>query len=129
VDLDFLKYEGEYAIGSPVRISFQSVHQNGYWILGLFQNTRVVICEPSPGRPVTWTGPGFMRVTEGDSLTFTIDDILAAMYYDIVIRYEPQVSVHKINTSLVSSVLVNIDKLLHQVSPIITLLSEDSRWT
>ena len=49
---------------------------------------------------VTWTGPGFMRVSEGDSLTFTIDDIQASMYYDIVIRYEPQVRSEHTHTSL-----------------------------
>ena len=57
-----------------------------------FQNTRAIIREPIPGRPVTWTGPGFMRVNEGDSLTFKmINDIPVSMEYDIVIRYEPQV--------------------------------------
>ena len=51
----------------------------------------MVIREPTAGRPVTWTGPGFMRVSEGDSLEFYVDDIATSMEYDIVIRYEPQV--------------------------------------
>ena len=55
------------------------------------QNTRVVIREAQPGRPVTWTGPGFMRVSEGDSLIFEIPDIPMSMEYEIVIRYEAQV--------------------------------------
>ncbi len=56
------------------------------------QNYKVIIREPSPGREVTWTGPGFMRMSEGDSLTFTVDDIPMGMDYDIIVRYEPQVS-------------------------------------
>lgn len=55
------------------------------------QNTVVVVREPIPGRPVTWTGTGFMRVFEGSSLEFLIDDIPMSMEYDVIIRYEPQV--------------------------------------
>ncbi len=33
-----------------------------------------------------------MRMSEGDSLTFTVDDIPMSMDYDIIVRYEPQVS-------------------------------------
>ncbi len=56
-----------------------------------FQNTRQVIREPQPGRETSWTGPGFMRVSEGDSLEFIVDNLPYSMEYDIVIRYEPQV--------------------------------------
>lgn len=52
----------------------------------------MVIREIVPNYPVTWTGPGFMRVYEGDTLTFLVDDIPYSMNYDIVIRYENQVS-------------------------------------
>ncbi|CAH1782676.1 unnamed protein product [Owenia fusiformis] len=69
-DLDWMKYEGEFATGT--------------------ERTRVVIRELIPGRIRTWTGPGFMRVHEGDSLTFKVDDIVASGEYDIIIRYEPQ---------------------------------------
>ena len=58
-----------------------------------FQNTRVVIREASAGRERTWTGPGFMRVSEGDSLRFNVDDIPMSMDYDIVVRYEGGVSI------------------------------------
>jgi len=49
--------------------------------------------EVVPGRPVTWTGPGFMRVMEGSSLEFVIDEIQMSMDYDIIVRYETQVIV------------------------------------
>ena len=44
------------------------------------------------GKPVTWTGQGFMRATEGNSIEFIVDDIPKSMEYNIVIRYESQVS-------------------------------------
>ncbi|XP_074646812.1 laminin subunit beta-1-like [Tubulanus polymorphus] len=68
--LDYNAYEAEFARG--------------------IGDTRVVIRERVPDRPVSWTGPGFMMVPEGASLEFTISDIVMGMDYDIVIRYEPQ---------------------------------------
>uniref|UniRef100_A0A8B9L3V8 Laminin, beta 2-like n=1 Tax=Astyanax mexicanus TaxID=7994 RepID=A0A8B9L3V8_ASTMX len=50
------------------------------------------IRERQPGQMVTWTGPGFARVKDGAGLVFTIDNIAYAMEYDIMIRYEPEVS-------------------------------------
>ena len=46
----------------------------------------------SPGHMITWTGPGFRRVKDGAGLVFTVDDVPHAMEYDIMIRYEPEVS-------------------------------------
>ncbi|XP_025931830.1 laminin subunit beta-4 [Apteryx rowi] len=50
----------------------------------------VVFRQPSPGRPVTWTGPGFARVPGGAGLRFTINNIPFAMDFDVIIRYEPE---------------------------------------
>ena len=45
----------------------------------------------SPGIIMTWTGTGFMRVMEGDSITFTVNNLPSSMEYDMIIRYESQV--------------------------------------
>uniref|UniRef100_A0A669P238 Laminin subunit beta-1 n=1 Tax=Phasianus colchicus TaxID=9054 RepID=A0A669P238_PHACC len=51
----------------------------------------VVFRQPSAGRAVTWTGPGFARVPSGAGLRFAIDNIPLAMDFTIAIRYEPEV--------------------------------------
>uniref|UniRef100_A0A674J2S1 Laminin subunit beta 4 n=1 Tax=Terrapene triunguis TaxID=2587831 RepID=A0A674J2S1_9SAUR len=61
--------------------------------------------EPTPGKPVTWTGPGFARVLNGAGLRFTISNIPFAMDFDIALRYEPEVFefrllIHHLNTFL-----------------------------
>lgn len=57
------------------------------------QNSQVVIREPyRDGRPTTWTGPGFVRAFQDSTLQFVIDDIRKSMEYDIVIRYEPELT-------------------------------------
>ncbi|NXT39257.1 LAMB4 protein, partial [Pelecanoides urinatrix] len=50
----------------------------------------VVFRQPSAGRSVTWTGPGFARLPSGAGLRFAINNIPFAMDFDITIRYEPE---------------------------------------
>lgn len=69
--LDWYTYEAEFADG--------------------FGNTRVYIREPIPGYR-SWTGPGFMRVMEGDAIEFSGITVDFPMYYDVVIRYDPRMT-------------------------------------
>ncbi|XP_063304153.1 laminin subunit beta-4 [Pelobates fuscus] len=50
----------------------------------------LVLRQPTPGNPVTWTGPGFARVQNGAGLRFTVDNIPFSMDFLIAIRFEPE---------------------------------------
>uniref|UniRef100_A0A8C5TDH7 Laminin subunit beta 4 n=1 Tax=Malurus cyaneus samueli TaxID=2593467 RepID=A0A8C5TDH7_9PASS len=85
--LDYYIYEAEHA--KPL---------SGSAPLGAMQFGQelvpaVVFRQPSPGRAVTWTGHGFVRVPSGAGLRFAINNIPFAMDFDITIRYEPEVFV------------------------------------
>ncbi|XP_010226574.1 PREDICTED: laminin subunit beta-4 [Tinamus guttatus] len=82
--LDYYIYEAEQA--KP----FSGSAPLGPAQLGQNPAVDVVFRQPSPGRPVTWTGPGFARVSRGAGLRFTINNIPFAMDFDIIIRYEPE---------------------------------------
>uniref|UniRef100_A0A8D2LJT4 Uncharacterized protein n=1 Tax=Varanus komodoensis TaxID=61221 RepID=A0A8D2LJT4_VARKO len=69
--LDYYMYEAEHATGLP--------------------DVEVTPREHT-GHMITWTGPGFARVRDGAGLSFHIDNIPYPMEYDILLRYEPEVS-------------------------------------
>lgn len=71
--LDYLRYEAEDARGIG-RTRLYTLPSYNYSILPWRQQ---------------WTGQGFMRVTEGDSIEFTVNNIVFPMDYDLVIRYNP----------------------------------------
>ncbi|XP_075199590.1 laminin subunit beta-4 [Anomaloglossus baeobatrachus] len=50
----------------------------------------LVLRQPSPGEPITWTGPGFARILNGAGLRFTVNNIPYSMDFIIAIRYEPE---------------------------------------
>ncbi|XP_043944431.1 laminin subunit beta-4 isoform X2 [Protopterus annectens] len=56
------------------------------------QNTQVEVVyrQPTPEKPITWTGPGFARVLNGMGLRFIVNNIPYTMDYFVAIRYEPE---------------------------------------
>uniref|UniRef100_A0A8C1VMQ1 Laminin, beta 4 n=1 Tax=Cyprinus carpio TaxID=7962 RepID=A0A8C1VMQ1_CYPCA len=44
----------------------------------------------TPDQPITWTGPGFVRVQDGAGLRFNVRNIPATLHYYVVVRYEPE---------------------------------------
>uniref|UniRef100_A0A8C9G0M9 Laminin subunit beta 4 n=1 Tax=Pavo cristatus TaxID=9049 RepID=A0A8C9G0M9_PAVCR len=81
--LDYYIYEAEHA--TPLSGSAPLVSERGQ-----DPALEVVFRQPSTGRAVTWTGPGFARVPSGAGLRFAIDNIPLAMDFTIAIRYEPE---------------------------------------
>uniref|UniRef100_A0A8C3F1M8 Laminin subunit beta-2 n=1 Tax=Chrysemys picta bellii TaxID=8478 RepID=A0A8C3F1M8_CHRPI len=82
--LDYYIYEAEHA--KPLSGSAPL----GWVQFGRNSALDIVFREPTPGKPVTWTGPGFARVLNGAGLRFTISNIPFAMDFDIALRYEPE---------------------------------------
>jgi len=74
---------------------FENVNMCLQGVMQFGQDSAVVVVfrQPSAGRSVTWTGPGFARVPSGAGLRFMINNIPFAMDFDIMIRYEPEVLV------------------------------------
>ncbi|XP_068256728.1 laminin subunit beta-4 [Nyctibius grandis] len=64
--------------------------EQGAMQFGQDSSVAVVFRQPSTGRSVTWTGPGFARVPRGAGLRFAINNIPFAMDFFITIRYEPE---------------------------------------
>uniref|UniRef100_A0A8D0EKD1 Laminin subunit beta 4 n=1 Tax=Strix occidentalis caurina TaxID=311401 RepID=A0A8D0EKD1_STROC len=82
--LDYYIYEAEHA--KPLSGSAPL----GAMQFGQDSAVAVVFRQPSAGRSVTWTGPGFARVPSGAGLRFAINNVPFAMDFDITIRYEMQ---------------------------------------
>lgn len=56
-----------------------------------FQVLDVVERLVTPGGTPSWTGPGFVRLREGQELEFLVASVPRAMDYDLLLRLEPQV--------------------------------------
>ncbi|XP_074000722.1 laminin subunit beta-4 [Numenius arquata] len=97
-DIYFQKQGYEFAIEngkivlnrSKKRSVRKSRLEQGAMQFGQDSAVAVVFRQPSAGRSVTWTGPGFARVPSGAGLRFAINNIPFAMDFDITIRYEPE---------------------------------------
>uniref|UniRef100_A0A8C4VI90 Laminin subunit beta 4 n=1 Tax=Gopherus evgoodei TaxID=1825980 RepID=A0A8C4VI90_9SAUR len=74
--LDYYIYEAEHT--KPLSRSAPLSERNS--------TLDIVFREPTPGKPVTWTGPGFARVLNGAGLRFTISNIPFAMDFDIALQ-------------------------------------------
>jgi coxsackievirus/adenovirus receptor len=48
----------------------------------------VITREATHGRPITWTGEGFIEAHENTNISFVIDHLHTSGQYVIVIRYE-----------------------------------------
>ncbi|XP_007943246.1 laminin subunit beta-4 [Orycteropus afer afer] len=82
--LNFYLYEAEEATPSQGLAPLDSV------TFGQGPAIHVVLQEPVPGKPSTWTGPGFARVLPGAGLRFAVNNIPFPMDFTIAIRYETQ---------------------------------------
>ncbi|KAL0154838.1 hypothetical protein M9458_049101, partial [Cirrhinus mrigala] len=51
---------------------------------------QIILRQRAPDQPITWTGPGFVRVQDGAGLRFNVSNIPATLDYYVVVRYEPE---------------------------------------
>ncbi|BFZ08525.1 hypothetical protein BsWGS_11564 [Bradybaena similaris] len=81
-------------------------------------NARVHIREPT-GNLSYWTGPGYMKVMEGDSIEFSVSDLPFSTYYDIVIRYDPRMTetFQDVRVSVIRPAQVDPEGLCGEFSP------------
>ncbi|XP_075062065.1 laminin subunit beta-4 [Mixophyes fleayi] len=84
IPLDYYIYEAEKAQALSGSATIEIVPHGSEGVVEL------VLRQPTPGNPVTWTGPGFARVLNGAGLRFTVNNIPFSMDFIIAIRYEPE---------------------------------------
>ncbi|KAM9026484.1 laminin subunit beta-4 [Ara ararauna] len=88
---EFMIENGKIVLNrSKIRSIRKSGLEQGVMQFGQDLAVVVVFRQPSAGRSVTWTGPGFARVPSRGGLRFAINNIPFAMDFDITIRYEPE---------------------------------------
>ncbi|KAG8142625.1 hypothetical protein E2320_005838, partial [Naja naja] len=63
----------------------------------------IVIKEVVPGKPVTWSGLGFVRVQSKAGLRFLINNVPFLMDFNVIVRYEPEASADWRATIIVKS--------------------------
>lgn len=86
----------------------------------VFQNCTIVVRDPYPDRPPTWTGPGFLKVYEGGDISFTIDNVPKTMNYDIQLRYSPQIrgSWEDVRVSVIRPDAIGHDSACYNINPL-----------
>ncbi|XP_032077781.1 laminin subunit beta-4 [Thamnophis elegans] len=82
--LDYYIYEAEDSTPLPGPLPLNPVP------FSRNPSLNIVIKEVIPGKPVTWSGLGFVRVESKAGLRFSIDNIPFLMDFNAIIRYEPE---------------------------------------
>uniref|UniRef100_A0A8C1P6P2 Laminin, beta 4 n=1 Tax=Cyprinus carpio TaxID=7962 RepID=A0A8C1P6P2_CYPCA len=67
--LDFYIYEAEHARTIPFEPG---------------SSLQIILRQRTPDQPITWTGPGFVRVQDGAGLRFNVRNIPATLHYYVV---------------------------------------------
>lgn len=84
------------------------------------QNCSIVVRDPYPDRPPSWTGPGFLKVYEGGDISFTIDNVPKTMNYDVQLRYSPQIrgSWEDVRVSVIRPDAIGHDSACYNINPL-----------
>lgn len=82
-------------------------------------NARVYIREKTPGSPNYWTGSGYMRVFEGDSIEFTVSGLPFSTFYDIVVRYDLRMpeDFEDVSVSVIRLAAIDPDSVCADINP------------
>lgn len=93
----FAGYTSRQALLCPMEQQGRMVpaDQGNFWVTShnlTSHQGSVVEREPPPDHLASWTGTGFARVLEGSWVEFHVSDVPFSTEYDVIIRYEPQVS-------------------------------------